>query len=110
MKNNRDIDIFTIPAAGTSDEVQFKETISSSAIIKDSISHIEISHCGTFLVCVGLCSTVAVWKQQTQKKKSQWKHLLNLPKYKIPPTAIAIHKNSPKLVAAFADSKVSVIE
>lgn len=74
------------------------------SVIKDTLSLMVISTCGTYLVCAGTCCNIAVYK--SSKKTGAWSHLLNLPKYKLAPTAIAIHQNSPLLVAAFSDSKV----
>lgn len=109
VKRHRDVDVFTIPPLDSSESIEFCETIQTSAIIEDTISQIEISQCGKYLVCAGLCGNIGVWKLHTQRKKAHWKHLLNLPKYKLPPTALAIHRNSPKLVATFADSKVHLL-
>lgn len=106
VKSNRDIDVFSIPDIDTDDSVQYETTINTSEVLQDSVCQLKLSHCGKYLICAGLCCNIGVWKLNTQKKKSQWKHLLNLPKYKLPPTALAIHRNTPKLVAAFADSKV----
>lgn len=63
-----------------------------------------VSNCGAYLVCAGSCCNIAVFKRS--KNSWAWSHLLNLPKYKLAPTAIALRQNSPKLVAAFSDSKV----
>lgn len=106
VKQNRDIDVFSLPSTDSADEVRMVETIETSVLIKDSLNQVEISHCGQYLVCSGLCGNIGVWKLQVHKKKSQWKHLLNLPKYKLAPTALAIHRNTPKIVVSFADSKV----
>lgn len=106
MKHNRDIDVFSIPSAGNDEKIELTETIETSGVLADSLNHAEVSHCGQYLVCSGLCGNIGVWKLQTQRKKSQWKHLLNLPKHKVAPTALAIHRNAPKVVVAFADSKV----
>lgn len=110
VKSNRDIDIFDVPDDSTSTEIKFRETINTSDVLQDSICQIEISACGKYLVCAGLCCNIGVWKSGTQRRKVQWNHLLNLPKYKLPPTALGIHRNTPKLVVAFADSKVCKIK
>lgn len=106
VKHNRDIDVFSIPSAGNDEKIELTETIETSGVLADSLNHAELSHCGQYLVCSGLCGNIGVWKLQTQRKISQWKHLLNLPKHKVAPTALAIHRNAPKVVVAFADSKV----
>lgn len=72
--------------------------------IKSTIVHLVVSNCGRYLVCAGTCCNIAVYK--SSKKSGAWKHHINLPKYNLAPTAIALHHNSPLLVAAFSDSKV----
>lgn len=98
MKRNRQIDVFSI----SDNEIFYLETINTEKSLKGPISHINISDCGKYLVCAGLCCNISVWK----RNKVHWRHHLNLPKYPLAAVAIAIHKNSPKLVVAFSDSKL----
>lgn len=88
--------------------IDYRETIDTNKFIKNQITQILVSHCGTYLVCAGLCCNIAVWKRNARQRKlqQQWEHHINLPKYILTPTAMAIHSNSPKLVVVFADSKL----
>lgn len=119
VKRNQSVDIFEmIPTSGnksssaggtagssgsSTGDVLYRETIVTDQLLKAPITHMLVSNCGGYLVCSGLCSTVAVWKRT---KKGKYVHHLNLPKYSMPPVAMAMHKNSPKLVLAFADAKI----
>lgn len=106
VKHNRDIDVFSIPLLENNNEIKLIDTIGTSSVLADSVKHVEISECGQFMVCSGLCSNIGVWKFQSNKQ--QWNHLLNLPKHKSIPTALTIHRHTPKVVVAFADSKVYI--
>lgn len=102
MKRDRTIDIFQVLATEDDVELHYRETIDTQKYLKASIAHIVVSDCGNFLVCAGLCCNISVWKRTTMG----WSHHINLPKYPLAPVAMAIHKNSPKLVVAFADAKI----
>lgn len=101
VKNNRTIDIFQISNNGVLD-INYVETIYADKYFKGAITHILLSNCGTYLVCAGTCGKIAAWKFTGKI----WKHHINLPKYPIAPSAIAINKNSPKIVVSFPDSKI----
>lgn len=104
VKRNRTIDVFQVLVSDENDEeVHYRETIDAQKYLKAPISHIVVSNCGEFLVCAGLCCNISVWKRT---KKDGWAHHINLPKYPLAPVAMAIHKNSPKLVVAFSDAKI----
>lgn len=103
VKRDRSIDVFQILGTEDGEEVHYRETIDAQKYLKAAITHIVVSNCGDFLVCAGLCCNISVWKRT---KKGGWAHHLNLPKYPLAPVAMAIHKNSPKLVVAFADAKI----
>lgn len=123
-KRDGSIDVFNIADDG---EIDFSETIDTSKgkpsqktgstifyatfsirfiAIKSTIIHLVVSKCGRYLVCAGSCCNITVFK--SSKKSGAWKHHINLPKYNLPPTAIALHQKSPLLVAAFSDSKVMI--
>lgn len=101
-KRNQTIETFRLLISEDDVEVDYETTIDSSKWLKGAISHIVVSNCNKYLVCTDVCCNVTV----LQKSRQNWTHHINLPKYPLPPVAIAIHKNSPKLVAAFADGKI----
>lgn len=101
-KRNQTIDTFRLLISEDHVEVDYETTINSSKGLKGAILHMVISDCNKYLVCTDVCCNVTV----LQKSSQNWKHHINLPKYPLPPVAIAIHKNTPKLVAAFADGKL----
>lgn len=84
----------------------FNLIILSITVIKDLVHTIVLDDTGKYLVCAGLCHNVGVW---TLQENGQWSHYINLPKYKIPITALAIRPNSANVAAAFADNKVTLI-
>lgn len=93
-------------AGGDDVELDYRETISTKKWIRDTVTRIVVSRCGSYLVCAGSCCSIAVFK--ASKRSGSFSHHLSLPKYQLAPTALAIHPNSPLLVAAFSDSKVRV--
>lgn len=99
VKIKRRIDVFKILPT---DEIDYQETIDVSKSIKDVINLITISPCGKYLVVAGTCRIISVWT----KTKKGWQHHLNLPKYIVPTTAIAIHYYKPCIVATFSDGKI----
>lgn len=103
-KLNRQIDVFQINA--DTDEIDHKETIDLSKFIKDTVHLLILSKCMKYLICAAHCCTISVWKYNPSVLC--WEHYQTLPKYIVPPTAIAIHTNTPKLVAAFPDMKVII--
>lgn len=103
VKRTRSIDIFQVLATEDDEEIHYRETIDAHQFLKGGIIHFVVSNCGNLLVCAGLCCNISVWKRT---KKGGWAHHINLPKYPLAPVAMAMHKNSPKLVVAFADAKI----
>lgn len=100
-RRNGDIQVFSIVAG----ELDCRETISTQKWIRDTVIRVVVSGCGRYLVCAGSCCSIAVFK--VSEGNGTWSHHLSLPKYNLAPTALAIHPNSPLLVAAFSDSKVA---
>lgn len=103
VNRERNVEVFMLNSE--TDEIDFDETIETSKHIKDTIQSLTVSKNGNYLVVSGSCCSIAVW-QHHGKKRKEWKHYTNLPKYTVPPTAIAIHENLNRLVAAFPDLKV----
>lgn len=91
----------------SSPKLQLQFFFSFSAL-SDSIHILIISPCGKYLVCAGLCNNILVWKFGIKEGKSvaTWQYYTKLPKYKIPPTSIAIRPNSSILAAVFPDQKI----
>lgn len=83
--------------------IDFVECIDTSKQIKDSIKLFTVSSCGSYLAAASTDRSIAVWSVY---KGKHFKHLLNLPRYTAATTAIAIHPQQPRLVAAFADGKI----
>lgn len=55
-------------------------------------------------MCAGLCNNISVWT--LTKKTKQWEHYTILPKYKHPPTSIALRSNAMTIAAIFPDNKI----
>lgn len=83
-------------------QVKFLYSVNLSAELNSPISHVELSSCGKYFAMATASHLVAVW--QLNGKDS--KHLLNLPRYKAGPTAMAMHENHPRLVVAYADGRI----
>lgn len=101
-KTNLTIDVFRLLISEDAIDIDFETSIDLSKSLKGPISRMILSDCGNYLVCSDICCNITVWRQNKRK----WSHHINLPKYHVSPVSIAIHKNSPKLVAAFADGKI----
>lgn len=101
-KSNLTVDVFRMLTNEDAIDIDFESSIDLSKSLKGPISHLLLSDCGQYLVCADICCNIAVWRQN----KRIWSHHINLPKYHVSPVSIAIHKHSPKLVAAFADGKI----
>lgn len=101
-KTNLTVDVFRLLISEDAVDIDFATSIDLSKFLKGPISHLILSECGNYLVCADICCNITVWRQN----KRNWTHHINLPKYHVSPVSIAIHKNSPKLVAAFADGKI----
>ncbi|XP_062540548.1 U3 small nucleolar RNA-associated protein 4 homolog [Armigeres subalbatus] len=100
FKCNGTIDYFTFNEDGDFDH---KQTIETGKWFANRIHLTSISEDDNYLVCASLCGAIVVLKRE---KFGKWKRLTTLPKYKMPPTAIAIQPNSPVLAAVFADHKI----
>lgn len=101
-KTNLTIDIFRLLISDDLVDIDYEATIDLSKSLKGPLSHLIVSDCGHYLVAADVCCNITVWCQNKRK----WSHHINLPKYHVSAVSIAIHKHSPKLVAAFADGKL----
>ncbi|XP_061389746.1 U3 small nucleolar RNA-associated protein 4 homolog [Musca vetustissima] len=95
--NERDLNISTTPP------LDFVEFIDTSKHIKDSIKLFTVSVCGSYIAAASTDRSIAVWSVY---KGKHFKHLLNLPRYTAATTALSIHAEQPRVVAAFADGKI----
>ncbi|EDS36480.1 conserved hypothetical protein [Culex quinquefasciatus] len=86
------------------DDFDHKQTIEAGKWFTDKVHLVAISRDGNFLACASLCCAVVVFKRE--KFGGKWKRLSTLPRYKFPPTAIAMQPNSPVLAAVFPDHKI----
>lgn len=101
-KSNLTVDVFRLLISEDAVDIDFESTIDLNKTLKGPISHMILSDCGNYLVCADICCNITVWRQN----KRNWSHHINLPKYHVSPVSIAIHKNAPNLVSAFADGKI----
>ncbi|KAG4075374.1 hypothetical protein HA402_003165 [Bradysia odoriphaga] len=99
VKDSGDIEIFSL---SYNDDVDFKATVSTEGVIKDTISLVCLSKCGKYLVCVGTCGTTAVWTN----KGNGWSYVKQISNANCAPTAIAMHSKTNRIVLAFADYKI----
>uniref|UniRef100_A0A1A9W3B5 WD repeat-containing protein 55 homolog n=1 Tax=Glossina brevipalpis TaxID=37001 RepID=A0A1A9W3B5_9MUSC len=88
---------------GSLPPLDFIELIDTAKHIKDSIKLLTVSMCGSYIVAAANDRSIAVWSIYEGK---HFKHLLNLPRYNAATTALALHAELPRLVAAFADGKI----
>lgn len=102
FKRNLTVDIFHILTQDDAVDIVYETNIDLGRSLKGPTSHMLLSHCGEYLVCADVCCNISVWRYNNDN----WSHYINLPKYTMSPVAIAIHKNTPKLVAAFSDGKI----
>ncbi|KAL9902143.1 UTP4 small subunit processome component l(3)72Dn [Glossina fuscipes fuscipes] len=83
--------------------LDFVELVDTTKHVKDGIKLFTVSVCGTYVAIAGNDRSIAVWFVY---KGKHFKHLLNLPRYAAATTALALHAELPRLVAAFADGKI----
>lgn len=102
FKRDLTVDIFRLLISDDAIDIDYETKIDFNKSLKGSISHLVLSNSGEYLVCADVCCNISAWRYN----KQNWTHHINLPRYSISPVAIAIHKNSPKLVAAFSDGKI----
>ncbi|XP_055625401.1 U3 small nucleolar RNA-associated protein 4 homolog [Toxorhynchites rutilus septentrionalis] len=100
FKHEGTIEYFTFTEK---DDFDHKQTIETEKYFADKVHLAAISRDDRFLVCASLCTAIIVFQRQESDK---WTRLTTLPKYRMPPTAIAIHPNCPILAAVFPDHKI----
>lgn len=88
-----------------SDGISYEGTISVGEELIENISLICFSPDGKYLVCADYGSNITVYpieKNLVSGSAKSW----SLPKYKCPPTAMAVQKGSLNLVVVYSDHKV----
>lgn len=101
-KSNLSVDVFRLLISEEAVDIDFESTFDLSKSLKGPIAHFILSNCGQYLVVADNFCNITVWRQN----KRNWSHHINLPKYHVSAVSIAVHKHSPKLIAAFADGKI----
>lgn len=87
--------------------VRFSYSLDLGDHVKTNIRHAEISPCGKYLAVATSDFVIAVWQLQWDTEcGKQPEHLLNLPRYEVGITALALHANIGRLVVAYANGRV----
>ncbi|XP_058126664.1 U3 small nucleolar RNA-associated protein 4 homolog [Anopheles ziemanni] len=101
-------------ACTTGDEFfDHKQSIEGSRWLSEVIHLSAVSQCGHYLVCADVASAIVVFersKTANQNKTGKWKRSISLPRYRLPPTALAIQPGRTRLAVAFADHKLFVYD
>lgn len=84
------------------DVVDLKQTIELNKFIKDVVHLMVVDDTGKYLACSDVECNIGIWMTN---KNSIFKHYINLPKYKHPPTSIAFRPDTSTIVAVFPDRK-----
>ncbi len=101
--------VFLVKSDGTCSVFELDESLIHSQTfeigkyVKDYVHLVTISHCSQYLAFAGICNNISVWKFDG----NEWSYYKNLPKYRFPATSVTFYRDSPVLVAAFSNMKVS---
>uniref|UniRef100_A0A182K303 Anaphase-promoting complex subunit 4-like WD40 domain-containing protein n=1 Tax=Anopheles christyi TaxID=43041 RepID=A0A182K303_9DIPT len=93
----------------TSDENEewdHKQSIDAGRWLSEMVTLSAVSKCSRYLVCADLGSSIVVFERTAAK----WKRSISLPRYKLPPTALAIQPGKTRLAVAFSDYKMFVYD
>lgn len=101
-KTDLTVDVFRLLIGEDTIDIDFETKFDLSKVLKGPIMHFIVSDCGKYVVATDVSCNITVWRQN----KRDWMHHINLPKYHVSPVSIAIHKRTPKLIAAFSDGKL----
>uniref|UniRef100_A0A182WHT2 Anaphase-promoting complex subunit 4-like WD40 domain-containing protein n=1 Tax=Anopheles minimus TaxID=112268 RepID=A0A182WHT2_9DIPT len=93
-------------AADENDEWDHKQSIDAGRWLPETIHLSAVSSCSRYLVCADVASSIVVF----ERTASKWKRSISLPRYKLPPTAIAIQPDRTRLAVAFSDHKLFVYD
>ncbi|KFB35930.1 AGAP006092-PA-like protein [Anopheles sinensis] len=101
-------------ACTTGDEFfDHKQSIEGSRWLSEVIHLSAVSQCGHYLVCADVASAIVVFersKTANHNNTGKWKRSISLPRYRLPPTALAIQPDRTRLAVAFADHKLFVYD
>ncbi|XP_060535063.1 U3 small nucleolar RNA-associated protein 4 homolog [Cylas formicarius] len=86
----------------TDEEVSLAQTIDHRDELSDTVTFLGASSCGKYLVAADGGGNVTIWT----KRNREWRNYSRLPRYEVPPTALAVHPVTLNLVVAYADGKV----
>uniref|UniRef100_A0A182NMF3 Anaphase-promoting complex subunit 4-like WD40 domain-containing protein n=1 Tax=Anopheles dirus TaxID=7168 RepID=A0A182NMF3_9DIPT len=90
------------------EEWDHKQSINAGRWLSEIVHLSAVSQCGRYLVCADVASAIVVFEQPPATGK--WKRSISLPRYKLPPTAIAIQPGQTRLAVAFPDHKLFVYD
>uniref|UniRef100_A0A182J1I7 Anaphase-promoting complex subunit 4-like WD40 domain-containing protein n=1 Tax=Anopheles atroparvus TaxID=41427 RepID=A0A182J1I7_ANOAO len=95
-------------ACSTGDEFfDHKQSIEGSRWLSEVIHLSAVSLCGSYLVCADVASAIVVFERSANVvSQGKWKRSISLPRYRLPPTALAIQPGRTRLAVAFADHKL----
>uniref|UniRef100_A0A182MHI9 Anaphase-promoting complex subunit 4-like WD40 domain-containing protein n=1 Tax=Anopheles culicifacies TaxID=139723 RepID=A0A182MHI9_9DIPT len=93
-------------AADENDEWDHKQSIDAGRWLPETVHLSAVSSCSRYLVCADVASSIVVF----ERTASKWKRAISLPRYKLPPTAIAIQPDRTRLAVAFTDQKLFVYD
>ncbi|KAH8379472.1 hypothetical protein KR009_005143 [Drosophila setifemur] len=82
--------------------VIYQNSVDLSAHCKGTISHLVVSPVGECLVAGTSDNVIAVWKRHG----NEFKHLLNLPRYRAGTSALTIADDHRRVVVAYADGRL----
>ncbi|XP_052896026.1 U3 small nucleolar RNA-associated protein 4 homolog [Anopheles moucheti] len=90
------------------EEWDHKQSIDAGRWLSETVHLSAVSNCNRYLVCADVASSIVVFERTDNTTK--WKRSISLPRYKLPPTAIAIQPGRTRLAVAFSDHKLFVYD
>ncbi|XP_049296026.1 U3 small nucleolar RNA-associated protein 4 homolog [Anopheles funestus] len=94
--------------ADENEEWDHKQSIDAGRWLSETVHLSTVSNCNSYLVCADLSSSIVVFERTA--KSAKWKRSISLPRYQVPPTAIAIQPGKTRLAVAFPDHKLFVYD
>ncbi|XP_058065033.1 U3 small nucleolar RNA-associated protein 4 homolog [Anopheles bellator] len=89
--------------------LEHTQTLDGARWLSEAVHLSAVSQCNRYLVCADTASSIVVFEKSAAVPSpvvAKWKRSISLPRYKLPPTAIAIQPGKTRLVVAFADHKL----
>ncbi|EAA11688.4 AGAP006092-PA [Anopheles gambiae str. PEST] len=100
------INFFSCAATDDSEEWDHKQSIDAGRWLSEMVTLSAVSQCSRYLVCADLASSIVVFERTAAK----WKRSISLPRYKLPPTALALQPGRTRVAVAFSDHKLFVYD